>query len=387
MLSEKSNRYLTVVVVGGGSGGVDVVLGLSSKLNRAFHRLILVTARPRYLFFPAALRLLANENAPISSMYMPFDNIFGTFPGEVKVGTVTSIEENKDAAAQRGGFVVLDSGEKVIYDVLVVCTGSSFDGHLAFPNDEEGFKEHVTKWRAKIKESNDIVIVGGGAVGIELSGEIKDFHPMKNVTIVQANPLLLSDLYPNRYRIDLEKRLRRRGINMIFDEAVGNSGEHHPTLKLRSGTEIPCDLLIPARGGRPSTTPLKFMRPPVLTDRGYVKVAPTLQVDGHSNIFALGDIIDWPEAKQLMKIIYGHSEVVVANVMRVLEGKAANRVYKGSTEMLVITNGQHGGATYLGLCYGFTFGDFLTRLAKSKDVLVGKTRAKIGLPAKPCEKD
>jgi len=78
----------------------------------------------------------------------------------------------------------------------------------------------------------------------------------------------------------------------------------------------------------------------VLTDRGFAKVGPTLQLEGHPNIFALGDIIDWPEAKQLTKISLGHTPVVIANVLSYLEGKAPKKVYTKSTEILSISNGK-----------------------------------------------
>lgn len=97
---------------------------------------------------------------------MSYDKIFGKFPGEIKIGTVTSIEENKDPLVSRGGFVVLEGGQTVTYDALVIATGSTWVGHLAFPNEETALKEHVSSWREKIRDAQHIVIAGGGAVGI-----------------------------------------------------------------------------------------------------------------------------------------------------------------------------------------------------------------------------
>lgn len=107
---------------------------------------------------------------------MSYDKVFGSFPGELKIGTVTSIEENKDPLVSKGGFVVVDGSEKVMYDVLVVATGSCWLGHLAFPNDELAFREHISSWREKINTSQNIVIAGGGAVGI---GERLQLLPLR----------------------------------------------------------------------------------------------------------------------------------------------------------------------------------------------------------------
>ncbi len=132
---------------------------------------------------------------------------------------------------------------------------------------------------------------------------------------------------------------------------------------------------------------------------------PTLQMQNHHNIFALGDIIDWPETKQLTKISFGHAPVVIANVMNYLHGRLPKREYTKSTELMFISIGrvcgiassntcrrtnvnilQADGASYCGCLWGLTFGGFLTRYIKSNDLLVGYNRRNIGLPYR-CEPD
>ena len=66
---------------------------------------------------------------------------------------------------------------------------------------------------------------------------------------------------------------------------------------------------------------------------------PTLEVQGHPGIFALGDVIDWNEQKQAAKG-GAHGAVVAKNVLAVLEGKPASALYKGSYEMIVVTYGR-----------------------------------------------
>ena len=60
-----------------------------------------------------------------------------------------------------------------------------------------------------------------------------------------------------------------------------------------------------------------------------MKIKPTFELQNHPGIFAVGDIIDWPEQKQAGKVM-AHAEIAVANLMSFLEGKPLAKVYKGA---------------------------------------------------------
>jgi len=70
-----------------------------------------------------------------------------------------------------------------------------------------------------------------------------------------------------------------------------------------------------------------------------VKVEPTLQLPGQRDIFAIGDIIDWDEQKQLAKA-HAHAEVVIPNVIALLNDQSSKlKAYKGTVEYLALING------------------------------------------------
>lgn len=60
-----------------------------------------------------------------------------------------------------------------------MATGSKWSGPTNLPDSEADFRQFVSQWREKIRDAPDIVIVGGGAVGVELSGEIRDEYPVR----------------------------------------------------------------------------------------------------------------------------------------------------------------------------------------------------------------
>ena len=117
----------------------------------------------------------------------------------------------------RGGKVILENGDEVLYDVVIIATGSSWEGLVDFPDDETQYKEFVEEWRNKFKKANNVVIAGGGAVGIgetcsilffsmknfadncyiETAGEIKDVYPV-SCAALQAKfdfPFPMSDWF------------------------------------------------------------------------------------------------------------------------------------------------------------------------------------------------
>lgn len=155
-----------------------VTRALSDLLDPEWHTLTLISARKNYIYLPASLRALVDPDFPLETVFMPYDNIFGKFPGTFIHGTVTSVEENKRTAFTThepgkffSGIVVFQPDcqeklERVHYDVLVVATGSRWEGFTGFPSETEQCIAHVEMWRMKFKSANDIVIAGGGPVGL-----------------------------------------------------------------------------------------------------------------------------------------------------------------------------------------------------------------------------
>lgn len=66
------------------------------------------------------------------------------------------------------------------------------------------------------------------------------------MTIVHADRLPLNDVYPDRFRSLVERRLQERGVNFIFDDAIMGDPAISETssLKTRNGITIKCDLLV-----------------------------------------------------------------------------------------------------------------------------------------------
>ncbi|KAF8648461.1 hypothetical protein AX16_006264 [Volvariella volvacea WC 439] len=364
-----------VVIVGSGGAGARIANALSANLDKNKYNLLLVTSRPYYVHLVACLRMVvSSEEALEDRILIPLDKNFVNGNGSVVVGTVVSVKQSESG---NGGHVVLDNGEAIEYSVLVLATGSTWEGPLNLPSTKAETKEWAHKWRKQFADAEDIVFVGGGAVGIEYAGEVKDLWPNKRVTIVHGDSSLLNSAYPEKWRKEAGRRVEERGVSILLNEYVDDLNTQDGEVRTRSGKSITADLVVPSRGGKPNTGSIATLGDDVLTSQGFVKVKPTLQLVNHPQIFAAGDIIDWKEQKQVGKCM-GHSSVVAANVLSLLSDKPVQKMYKGTPEMIFICNGRTRGMAYLDILWGLSFGNWVTSLIKSKGLLIGFTRSGLG---------
>ncbi|KZV66545.1 FAD/NAD(P)-binding domain-containing protein [Peniophora sp. CONT] len=368
-----------IVIVGGGAAGTALARELSKSVLPTKHSLTLVTARPFYIHLPASLRMTSIGSEHIEEKALiPYDDLFINGNGIAVVGRVTAVEATK---GQAGGKVVLESGEKVEYDILVLAPGNTFSGPLDFPDGKEAVLEHIHEWQEKFAAAKSVVLVGGGPVGIEYAGEIRDFFPDKKATIVHNQKLLLNSFFPDKFRKYIEQDIRAAGAEVLLGDALDTTqvGEGKG-ITTRNGKKLDVDLIVPAFGGKPATKFLTSMGSDVLTSTGHIRVKPNLELPDYPHVFSAGDAIDWNESKQHVAIIV-QAPIVVANIKSILDAKAPAKVYKGAFKGLIVTNGRYRGLFYFGVLWGLTLGNWVVSRLKGRTLMLPRVRKEMG--AKP----
>ncbi|KIM36348.1 hypothetical protein M413DRAFT_31768 [Hebeloma cylindrosporum] len=356
-----------IVIVGGGNVGISTFNALAGHLDATNSNLILITPRPYFTHLPAALRLVVTSEGKLEeTVLMPFGDKHTGPNKKVLNAKVASIVDSDT----KGRHVVLENGDKIDFSVLVLTPGSIWEGPINFPDDKEEHLEWINTWREKFAEANDIVLV-------ELAGELKDLSPKKNVTIVHGQKFLLNDTYPERWRKNVASQFLKRGVKLVLDDFVDDLEIKDGHITTRGKKTIPADLVVSTRGPRPNTKFVESLGTDVLTSSGYIKVQLTLQLPNHPRVFAGGDAMDWVEQKQAGKAP-AHAAVIANNVLSVLGSKKSPIPYKGSMEMVVLTNGKASGAGYFGILWGITIGSWLSSLIKSKSLLVGMMQGSLG---------
>ncbi|KAJ6580717.1 FAD/NAD(P)-binding domain-containing protein [Mycena capillaripes] len=374
-----SNHPKNIIIVGGSpSGGVAVLRGLLPKLPSA--QITLINPLPYALALPTLPRMTVSEsNDLLSTVLILYDKLFtkATSNATFVEGIVVAIQPDEQGGL---GVVLLADGTQLPYDVLVLAPGSVWEGPLDFPWKSEAVKAFVNSSRTGFKKAQKIVLAGGGAVGVEYAGEIKDIWPEKEVTIIHGGNSIMNATYPARFREGLERGLRARGVNIILEDYVDGIPPPGPvTIRTRKGQEIDADLVISTRGPRPRTEFIaQLLGPETLDERGQIKVRQTMQLLAHPNIFAVGDAINTVEQKQVNKA-QAHAAIAAANVIAYLSPSGGKmKEYIGAPELIVITNGRNGGMAYFGVLWGLTFGNWVARLMKSRSLLLWMTRSFMG---------
>lgn len=180
-MSKKNDDRKNVIVVGGGYAGNPIAATLSTSLDASKYNLILVNPLPFYTHRIAMVRMTVSDKDKLEdTAWIPYDKIFSKGKGTFVQGKVTSINTAKSGA---GGEVVLEDGQHLSYAVLILTPGSVWKGPIFVPTDSEAEAyKYLATQRDNFAKAQKIVIVGGGAVGLEMAGEIKDIWPVRRLS-------------------------------------------------------------------------------------------------------------------------------------------------------------------------------------------------------------
>lgn len=264
-----------VVVIGGGYAGVHAAYAAIRAGGQV--ALIEPTGRHGLVTRGAAI---AGGRSPLTDVDLGLDELFD--PSDVEV--VASAAVGIDHAART---VSTADGRRWPGESIVITSGA-----VAAPPRVEGAAEHA--WQLGSAEdaialrecltiAGPIVVVGGGATGVQLAAEVAGSYPDRHITLVEAGDRLLPG-EPRRLGRGAARILRTAGVHIRTSapvEHVTASG-----VRLADGSHVD-GVALWAGGWQPTGAALLPTAP--LTD-GRLQLDPDLQVVGHPGIFAAGDV-------------------------------------------------------------------------------------------------
>jgi len=321
-----------IVVVGGGFAGTGVASALDD-----IARVTLVDPNDAFVFNIAALRALVSPEW-IPRIFLPYDHLLRR--GRIVRDRAVGIEP---------GRVMLASGASVEGDFVILATGSSypFPAKVDSPDSREAIARYVAAHDATAA-ADSVLIVGAGAVGLELAGEIASQWPDKLVTIVD----IAADILPGDYRQELRDELRRQlnemkirlvlGSPLLEEPPIPAAELGHFAVTTRSGLKIEADIWFRAYGIRPVAD---YLASSFRTPDGYVQVDEFMRIGGDDHFYAIGDIAA------------GHpngagragrqAEAVARNIRALITGEGEVLPVLPSPPAIILPLGPEGGAGQL----------------------------------------
>ncbi|ORY23111.1 hypothetical protein BCR39DRAFT_363446 [Naematelia encephala] len=322
-----------VLILGGSFSGVHLATRLANMLPSG-HRVLLVEKNSHFHYsfnFPRYSVLAGHEY----KAFVPYSGLSGSAPpGALRViqGTALNVSD---------GEVTLASGERVPFAYLAIATGSASPppAKLVGTSKLDSCAE-LRAMQTRIRLANRIAIIGGGAVGVQLAGDVKSLYPGKRVVLVHSRTQLLPSFKSDRLHKYVLAALEGMGVEVKLAERPAlprtTQVEAGPIdLEFGDRKHETFDLVIPCTGQQPQSTVLSSFSPSVVSPRtGRILVKPTLQVAeaAHPNVFALGDVAETGGPK-MARAGMVQAEVVAANIVRmILERRDSKRYVPESSE-------------------------------------------------------
>ena len=294
-----------VVIVGGGFGG----LRLANKLRNSDFQVVLVD-RNNYHQFPPLIYQIASAGIEPSSISFPFRKIFQRRKNFFyRMAEVRSIFPKHK--------IIQTSIGKVHYDYLVLAAGSTtnFFGNqhveeeaMPMKNVSEAmglrnalldnFERALTcAGEQERRELLNVVIVGGGASGVEIAGalsEMKNFvlpkdYPdlpsnLMHIYLIEAGDRLLASM-SRESSAKVERYLRSMGVDVQLGKMVTDYRDRKVVMK--DGMEIPTRTFIWVSGVRANT--ITGVDGEYLGRGQRIIVDEYNRVKGMEDVFAIGD--------------------------------------------------------------------------------------------------
>lgn len=252
--------------------------------------------------------------------------------------------------------VKTERGDELSYDAVSFDVGSSPAG-LDIPGAVEYATtikpyETLAELPKKIDRAEQIVVVGGGASGVELSLAIQSRLQQSekpSVRLISAGELLENGGI--RISRKITEMIRRKGIQVFANDPVSSISSS--SVHLISGRNVPFDLLLWLVGPQ---APIIFSKGDHIADKnGYLQVNAKLQSPVYPNIFGAGDCITITEHPELDKAgVYAVREAPVLwdNLQRFFEGGRLQPYRPQPSYLSILSTGhEEGFLLYKGLSF------------------------------------
>ncbi|KAF4123586.1 NADPH-dependent 2,4-dienoyl-CoA reductase, sulfur reductase, or a related oxidoreductase [Geosmithia morbida] len=245
-------------------------------------------------------------------------------------GRATGISRTAVSVSEEGRSTITH----VPYEYLVIATGAGVG--LQLPSrvgatDKETGCELLRQMQRHIRDANRLVVIGGGAAGVELATDAKSMYPHKTVTLVHSRQAVMHRFGPELQAAAF-KGLEGLGVDVVLNQrAAGHDGSAGPgCLTLTDGRKIEYDFCVNCGGQKPASQLLSDIAPNVISESGHIRIKPTLQVDDESlpKVYACGDVAETSVRNPNSRSAMRQAEYAADNIVLAALGRPQTNIYK-----------------------------------------------------------
>jgi NADH dehydrogenase len=341
-----------IVIVGAGFGGVYAANHLVDALGDSVE--ITLIDRDNYFLFTPLLHEVATGSLSHQSVVEPIAEIFrGTNVHFVQTKAQRIDFEDKSVEAELRTF---------LYDYLIIASGAETSTYgvpgvrehaimLKTLSDALALRKRIIETMKQASHTADpderkhlvsFVIVGGGPTGVELTAELSEFvkqvarsyyskaleaHEI-SITLIASGADLVPQFSP-MVRAKALSVLQGKGVEILLDTAVTEIMANGVHTKDAHGIRyIPVGTIVWAAGVQASVPEMKGEVH--VHKSGRLMVNGFLQVEGHTDAFAIGDsaILPMKEGEmpvpQLAQSAVQEAKVVAKNIAALIKSSAAD---------------------------------------------------------------
>ena len=301
-----------VVVVGASFAGLYAAKGLRSVAD-----VILIDASDEWEYTPSVHEVLGGRRKAATILA----SFTETLPGVEFIRGVAVAVNESEVHVETCGHI-----KKVPYDHLVISVGCSYAEPIKPELASLDRREQLASAQRRYRDASSVLVVGGGAVGVEVAGELAANH---TVTLTAREDELVPDLPEAARRYALEAlRSKNVRVDLSCEEARGSFDAH-----------------IKCYGARPRTGWLATF---VDRDaRGFVRVDGRYRTSV-KNVWAAGDCVAKDANQYLAAYAHFEGEYVASMVAAEILGRAPPGAYVAPPRIVALALGPDDGV----LCYG-----------------------------------
>ncbi|MEB3225919.1 MAG: NAD(P)/FAD-dependent oxidoreductase [Synechococcus sp.] len=282
-----------IVIIGGGFAGLYTALRLLQFPWEANHHpeITLLDQQDHFVFSPLLYELITEEMQPWE--------VAPSYAELLRHGPVQFIQTQVQTVDLEQKQVICGD-RQIAYDYLVIAAGGTTkvldipgvkEYSLPFKTLQDALrlKEKLRALEASEAEKLRIAIVGGGYSGVELACKLADrLGDRGRLRIVDRGSDILKNA-PQFNQQAAKAALEERSIWVDYETEVTALTTDSLSLRYKGEIDtIPVDLVL-WTGGTAIAPWIKALSLPH-ADNGQLVVNPQLQVQDHSEIFALGDV-------------------------------------------------------------------------------------------------